>query len=309
MKNGSKQSQGLLLFNLNERQTFALGTLKVREIVPYQPLTIIPKSHPTVLGSAPIRGNPIPVIDMAGAVGYRPIQPDEQQRCFIIVTDCQRQTVGFMVRKVDRIMESNWKEISPAPKSAGKNIFVSGVTHFEGKMVQLLDIEMLLSHIFPPPADHLYAQISAAEQAQLRSHRILVVDDSAVARKQLSDALRHVDVPFEFCGDGAHALQLMREAAAAGNPFEILVSDIEMPGLDGYELTFEVRDDSKLKGCYIILHTSLSSDISVDKAHQVGANEALTKFEAAGLIHGMLRGAQHVEDGNVTPGVASKLVT
>ena len=75
-----------------------------------------------------------------------------------------------------------------------------------------------------------------------------------------------------------------------------------MPGLDGYELAFEVRNNPQLAGIYIILHTSLSSEISVDRAHQVGANEALEKFDAAELLHGMLRGALHVERGDVVPG-------
>jgi len=167
----------------------------------------------------------------------------------------------------------------------------------------------LLSHIFPPVDEHLFAQISASDQRQLRQQRILFVDDSHVARKQLSDALNFIEIPFDFCTDGADALEMMKKAAEEGQPYNILVSDIEMPGLDGYELTFEVRDNSKIKGCYIILHTSLSSEISVDRAHQVGANEALTKFDAAELIHGMLRGAEHVEKGDVTPGVESRKIT
>ncbi|MFM2481148.1 chemotaxis protein [Celerinatantimonas sp. YJH-8] len=308
MKQNSQQSQGLLLFKLTERQTFALGTLKVREIVPYQPLTAIPHSHRTVIGSTPIRGKTIPVIDMAAAVGYRAIQPDEFERCFIIVTDCQRQLVGFMVRKVDRIMECNWREITPAPATVGKGAYVLGVTHFEEQMIQLLDIEMLLSHIFPTTEDHLHANIDAKERATLRNHRILVVDDSSVARKQLSEALDYVSVPFDVFTDGAHALQAMIESADTEDRFDILVSDIEMPGLDGYELAFEVRSNPKIANTYIILHTSLSSEISVDRAHQVGANEALTKFEAAELVHSMLRGAIQVESGSVEPGVESKRV-
>ncbi|EKE77880.1 chemotaxis protein [Gallaecimonas xiamenensis] len=306
-KTGQK-SQGLLLFKLNERQTFALGTLKVREIVPYQPLTVIPKAHPTVLGSAPIRGNPIPVIDMAAAVGYRPIQPQELPNCFIIVTDCHRQLIGFMVRKIERIIECDWRDITPMPSTSGKNIFVSGVTDFDSKLIQLLDTEMLISHIFPVMGEQLYADVTHEDQQLLRNHRILVVDDSAVARKQLSDALNYAGIPFECCGDGRRALGMMREAAATNQPFHILVSDIEMPGLNGYELTFEVRSDPRLAGSYVILHTSLSSEMSLDQAHQVGANEALTKFDAAELLHGMLRGALHVNSGTVVSGVASKLV-
>ena len=84
----------------------------------------------------------------------------------------------------------------------------------------------------------------------------------------------------------------MHKKASEGNPVDILVSDIEMPGLDGYELTFEVRSAPALANAYIILHTSLSSEISVSQAKQVGANEALTKFDAKELVQSMLRAAK-----------------
>jgi two-component system chemotaxis response regulator CheV len=88
----------------------------------------------------------------------------------------------------------------------------------------------------------------------------------------------------------------MREQAASGHPVNLLVSDIDMPGLDGYELTFEVRNSSELAAAYIILHTSLSSLISVGQAHQVGANEALTKFDAKELVLSMLRGVEFINN-------------
>ncbi len=308
MRNGSQyqQSQGLLLFKINERQTFGLGTLKVKEIVPWQPLTSIPQSHAVVAGTAYIRGVTVLVIDLAAAIGYRPVSAAEMKDCFIIITDCQRQNVGFLVRKIDRIIDYSWRNISPPPSAAGRHIYSTGIIEYDKKLIQLLDIEMVLSTIFPADEEALHADISREEQSRLRAHPILLVDDSNVARRQLAEALHHVGVPFEVCSDGKQALTQLTEAAASGTPFDILVSDIEMPGLDGYELAFEVRNNSATQGMYIILHTSLSSEISIDRAHQVGANEALTKFDAAELIHAMLRGAEQVECGDVIPGVESR---
>ena len=93
MTSKANQSQGMLLFHLSARQSFAIGTLKVKEIVPYTQLTALPQSHPTVLGAASMRGTTIPVIDMAMAVGYRPISREEMPHCFIIITDCRRRCV------------------------------------------------------------------------------------------------------------------------------------------------------------------------------------------------------------------------
>lgn len=95
IKNATNQSQGMLLFQLTARQSFAIGTLKVKEIVPYTPLTAIPHSHPTVLGAANLRGETLPIIDMAKAVGYPPIKSEELRTCYIIITDCNANLSAF----------------------------------------------------------------------------------------------------------------------------------------------------------------------------------------------------------------------
>lgn len=287
----SSQSQGLLLFKLTQLQSFALGTLKIEEIVPYQPLTQIPKSDHNVLGAANFRGRTIAVIDMAAAVGYKAITEEEKKDAVILITDCSRMTVGFLVRKIERIIECNWKDISPPPSDLGTRTYITGITRFDDTLIQLLDIELLLAQIFPDNSDHA-VEITGVQKGLLQNSHILLVDDSAVARKQLETALTNIDVPFKVCKNGNDALAVMKDCAEKGNPIDILVSDIEMPGLDGYELAFEVRDIAKLKGTYIILHSSLSSEMSLARANEVGADEALTKFEAQELVNAMLKGAK-----------------
>ncbi|WP_413488182.1 chemotaxis protein CheV [Shewanella baltica] len=291
MKSKASQSQGLLLFRLSQTQVFALGTLKVRELVPYTRLSKIPQSHPTILGASTIRGHTIPIIDMAAAIGYRPIAPEEREKCYIIITDCQRMIIGFLVRGIDKIIECNWRDIEAPSSSLGKNAYLTGVTRFEDQLVQLLDVELLLSKIFPDDPQTNRAILTDVQREKLKPMNILLVDDSKVARKQLSDALDMINIPYRVTADGKEALVMLEQAALEHHPIDILVSDIEMPGLDGYELAFEVRDNPLTAKAYIILHTSLSSEISVSQAHQVGANEALTKFDAHELIDAMLRGA------------------
>lgn len=296
IKTATNQSQGMLLFQLTSLQTFAIGTLKVKEIVPYTPLTAIPHSHPTVLGAANLRGDTLPVIDMAKAVGYPPLTKDELKDCYIIITDCRRMLVGFLVRGINKITECDWHNIDAPPNSLGKNVFVTGVTNVEDKLIQLLDVELLLSKVFPDTPESLHPVLTDVQRETLRPLKILLVDDSAVARRQLSQALDSISVPYFIATNGRDALNMLKHAAEVGSPFDILVSDIEMPGLDGYELAFEVQNSSALNHAYIILHTSLSSEISVSQAHQVGAHEALTKFEANELVHAMLRGAERMSE-------------
>ncbi|USD35246.1 MULTISPECIES: chemotaxis protein [Vibrio] len=297
----ANQSQGMLMFTLTKsEQLFAIGTLKVREIVPYQPTTQIPYSHHHVIGTVTIRDKTIPVINMPAAIGFRPIQPEEYNSCYLIVTDCLRTIVAFMVRSIEKIIECDWRSIEPSPQSAGRNVFVTGITRFEDQIVQMLDVELLLSKIYPQYESTKIPMLTDIERERLKALNILLVDDSSIARKQLADALDSINISYQIRNNGIEALELMKEEAERGQPIQLLVSDIEMPGLDGYELAFETQSEQQLSNAYIILHTSLSSEICVDRARQVGAHEALEKFNAGDLIKAMLRGAAKLESGNPT---------
>lgn len=293
MSRQTAHSQKLLLFSLTGRKQFALGTLKIREILPYTRLTRLPHSHSAVLGTMSFRGAAVPVIDMAAAVGGRPLTLDEQKAGSIIVTDIQRQEIGFVVRSVSKIIETDWTQVQSPPAALGDQAFVTGLLDLDGELIQLLDVELLLSKVYPSAVNTDGAALTDVESETLRAQRILLVDDSQVARKQLSDVLDSKGIPYEVTSNGQSALDILLQAASIGEPVDILVSDIEMPGLDGYELAFSIRDNSALTQPYIILHTSLNSEMSLSYANQVGANEALTKFDAHELMQAMLRGAEH----------------
>jgi two-component system chemotaxis response regulator CheV len=292
MTNNAKHVQKLLLFTLLGRQNFAIGTLKIREIIPFTKINRVLQEHPAVLGATNVRGKTIPVIDMAAAVGYTPLTPEETQAGSIIITDCQRKDVGFLVRHIDRIVDVNWRDVKPPPSMLSNRAFVTGLFMLEDQAIQLLDLELMFSLIYPETTKRRYPVLTSVQREQLKQLNILLVDDSHVARKQLCDTLDHINISYQVTNSGDDALLRMQEAAAQNNPIDLLVSDVEMPGLDGYELTFSVRDNATLKHAYIILHTSINSQMSVSYATQVGANEALTKFDAEELVQAMLRGAK-----------------
>lgn len=292
MAEGTKHPQKLLLFYLTSHRPFGLGTLKIREIMPFVPLTKLPHSHSAVVGTMSFRGSAVPVIDMAAAVGYPALTAEERKAASIIVTDVQRQEIGFLVRSVRKIVETDWKDVTSPPQSLGDRAFITGLVTIEDQIVQLLDVELLLARVYPESINPREVVLNDVQRETLKGLNILLVDDSQVARKQLSDALDSKDVTYFVTTNGQDALDLMINANNDGKPIDILVSDIEMPGLDGYELTFNVRDSNSLKQPYIILHTSLNSEMSVSYAKQVGADEALTKFDAEELLHAILRGAE-----------------
>ncbi len=291
--NKAKHSQGLLLFKLHNQRKFALGTLKIRELVAYKAITPMIQSQQGVKGAVNIRGQTIPVIDMAETVGIGAIPQSDLAKSYIVVTDCQRKIVGFLVSSIERIVEANWKTIKSPGSALGKDIYITGTVDIENELVQLMDVELLLERVYP--TEDLQISVTDVEREQLKPLNILVVDDSRTARKQLTDVLNRLNIAFEVTDNGQHALDIMHKKAAQGEAIDLLVSDIEMPGLDGYELTFEVRSAAELANAYIILHTSLSSEISVSQAQQVGANEALTKFDAEELVASMLKGANFLQ--------------
>ncbi|WP_417545403.1 chemotaxis protein [Marinobacter sp.] len=295
MSNKAKQSQKLLLFRLSGSRLFGIGTLKIREILPYKPLTKLPHSHRAVVGTTSFRGSAVPVIDMAVAVGYPALTPEELKASSIIITDVQRQETGFLVRGVQKIIETDWKKVKSPPAALGDKAFITGLLDVEGDIIQLLDVELLLANVYPDSLETGEVALTDVQGETLRALNILLVDDSRIARKQLCDVLDAKEIPYQVTTSGDEALQILLKDNELGQPVDILVSDIEMPGLDGYELTFDVRDNGALKQPYIILHTSLNSEMSLSYANQVGANEALTKFDADELLQAMLRGASEAE--------------
>lgn len=292
MSSKTKQAQKLLLFRLSGARQFGIGTLKIREILPFMRLNKLPHSHHAVIGTATFRGSAVPVIDMAAAVGGTPLSREERDKASIIITDIQRQEIGFLVRGVEKIIETDWKRVMPPPKALGSSAFITGLLDVEGDIIQLLDVELLLAKVYPQSLVPEDVSLTDVQSETLKALNILLVDDSQVARKQLSDALDSKAISYQVTSNGDQALQILLRDDELGRPIDILVSDIEMPGLDGYELTFNVRDHGSLKQPYVILHTSLNSEMSLSYANQVGANEALTKFDARELLQAMLRGAE-----------------
>lgn len=130
------------------------------------------------------------------------------------------------------------------------------------------------------------------EVALLQQVSVMVVDDSSIARKLISELLDRFGISYQTFESADEALSVLRERSASRSAFHVLVSDIEMLKMDGYELVFAVNDDPNTRALYTILHTSLSSEMSQERAKQVGANEALSKFNARDLMNALLRGAK-----------------
>lgn len=269
----------LLLFRLNGRQRFGINVFKVREVLQCPRLTAMPKLHPFVRGVAHIRGQTISVIDLSMATGGRPVQ--DLSQAFIIIAEYNRSVQGFLVGNVERIINMNWESILPPPKGAGRYNYMTAVTEIDGELIEILDVEKILDEISPVNTDVSEAVVASSEEHHTRGSLVMVADDSSVARKQVQKALNAIGVECIMAKDGKDALNMLKDMAKKApitDQIRVLISDIEMPEMDGYTLTAEIRSNPELKGLHVILHTSLSGVFNHAMVQKVGADNFIAKF-------------------------------
>ena len=286
----------LLLFSLGGSQQFGINVLKVKEVIPCPHLTHVPQSHPAVRGIAHLRGEPLSVVDLSQAVGRAPLADTSGTDSHsVIITEFNRTMQGFLVRSIDRIVVCDWKNVLPPPSGTGLAAYITGVTRVKDVLVQILDVERVLGEVISSLAESIRPSegLSAEELSYIEGKTVMVVDDSVVARHKTVHTLEDIGVRYVTARDGKEALDLLRQRFSEwGNDglVDMIISDIEMPEMDGYTLTREVRNDHNLAHIYILLHTSLNGAINAEKAHGAGANDALTKFVPEELAKAVVRG-------------------
>lgn len=273
----------LLLFKLRGRQRFGINVFKVREVLQCPPLTNMPKSNAYIRGVAHIRGQTISVIDLSMAVGGPAIADIENS--FVIIAEYNRSVQGFLVGSVERIVNMNWEKIMPPPSGAGRYSYLTAVTEIENELVEILDVEKILAEISPVNTEVSQSIVADGEmQHDLGERIVFIADDSAVARNQVKRALEPLGVQTELAKNGKEALERLKEIAELDCQNDItervalLISDVEMPEMDGYTLTAEIKADPKLAPLHVILHTSLSGVFNQAMIEKVGADDFIAKF-------------------------------
>lgn len=277
----------LLMFRLNGPQPFGINVFKVREVLKCPELSEMPGSSPQVRGIAHLRGVPITVIDLSLATGGAAIT--DLENSFVLVTEYNRSTQGFLVGGVDRIINVNWEQISPPPSGAGKAHYLTAVTEIDGKLVQIIDVEKVFFEISPVNEDVSQQVIEEAQQLDFSKMTVLVADDSMIARKQVKNALQSIGINVELVNDGRSALNWLEAKAAELGPnltrmVPLLISDIEMPEMDGYTLTAEIKANPDLRNLHIVLHSSLSGVFNEAMVKKVGADQFIAKFHPDELV-------------------------
>ncbi|WP_144474702.1 chemotaxis protein [Cytobacillus oceanisediminis] len=266
---------------------FAINVMKVKEILNPVPVVEIPQSHPFVEGIMELRGEVLPVINVASALGL-PQSGNPQMDKFIVAEFNQQKTV-FHVHTVSQIHRISWTQIEkPSDLYQGQESQVIGVIKLGGEMVLFLDFEKILLEINPDSG----VKISDVKKLGLRERslkKIVIAEDSAMLRKMLHDTLSEAGFEnLEFFENGQDAITYLEHLA--GNPQELpgavqlVITDIEMPQMDGHHLTKRIKEHPVLSKLPVIIFSSLITNELRHKGSVVGADAQISKPEIAQLV-------------------------
>lgn len=272
----------LLLFGLETGQRYGINVFKVREVLQCPELTEVPRQTSAIKGMAHIRGETIPVLDLSEAIGRRAVPDVERGKCFLIVAEYNKRTLAFLVRQVDRILNTQWDQIMAPPTEIGVENYLTAIFEHEGKLIEILDVEQILADLYPMSTEVSREVANDEVREQARQHHILIVDDSSVARNQMQRSLESLGLKVTSANNGRIAWDLLCGMAERGidvtQAFLMVISDIEMPEMDGYTLTAMIREDPRMERMHVLLHTSLSGGFNVSMVKKVGADGFLAKF-------------------------------
>lgn len=286
----------LLLFRLGRRQIFGINVFKVQEVIRAPVLSRMPGAHPYVAGVADIRGKVLPIIDLQCAIGGGAL--GESEHSHVIVAEFNRSVQGFLVSAVDRIVHVDVADMQPPPTGSGEG-YLTAVTRYNDQLVEVIDVEKVLSEVSGASSGLDGETLEVAHMLHAGDRKVLVVDDSRVARNQIERVLNQLGIEAILVNDGREALRQLQTLAAQGDVNQrllMVISDVEMPNMDGYTLTTEIRRDPRLTDLYVLLHTSLSGIFNNAMVDKVGANRFIAKFSSNELAQGVLDRLEAVRD-------------
>jgi two-component system chemotaxis response regulator CheV len=278
----------ILMFSLgkdarsNRDETFGINVFKVREVMRIPLITRAPDMPSSVEGMVSLRGILVPVIDLAKYIG---IETDGKPE-IMVVTEYNGQTQGFLVKAVDNILRLDWSamRVPPAMLLAEMGGLVTAITELnDGRLVMMMDVEKVLSETSHYDDDSVFQSVQPLGKERM----VFFVDDSSVARKQISRTLDAMQVKHVSAINGRQAwdeLAKMADSADSTNTplkniLHVILTDVEMPEMDGYMLTRKIKADKRFSGIPVLMHSSLSSTSNQQLGKAVGVDEYVAKFE------------------------------
>ena len=296
---GTNKLEILLFFlgrdvRTGRRETFGINVFKVREVMRTPPITSAPEMPAAVEGMVSLRGALVPVIDLAKYAG---VQSTDNPRDIMIVTEYNGHTQGFLVEGVDTILRLDWSQMRVPPEMlmAEMGGLVTAVTELEdNRLVMMMDVEKVLAETARTDDEVIFRSVVPIDAPDAT---VFFADDSIVARKQIQRTLEAMGVKYVSSVNGRQAWQELEKMAnyadSVGKPASELISlvltDIEMPEMDGYILTKKIKSDPRFAGIPVIMHSSLSGMSNQQLGKSVGVDEYVAKFEPQKLSEALAR--------------------
>lgn len=266
---------------------FGINVIKVKEIIQPIPVTFIPHAHPHVEGIIQLRGEVLPVVDMLKVLGIPTENRNPQQK--YIVAEFNKQRVVFHVDNVTQIHRISWDQIEkPSDMYQGGTSQVIGVIKQNDEMILLLDFEKIMVDINPDSSISVESIKKLGKRDRIEK-KVVIAEDSPLLRKLLFDTMNEAGyVNTEFFENGRDAYDYLEALVKADKEIEkhvqMVVTDIEMPQMDGHHLTKKIKSHPDLQKLPVIIFSSLITDDLRHKGEQVGAEDQISKPEIAELI-------------------------
>jgi two-component system chemotaxis response regulator CheV len=282
----------LLLFHLGtapstgESELFGINVFKVREVLVMPKITALANSHEHLMGVANIRGQIIPVINLPAVVGCKP----QKGLTNLMVTEFARTVQAFAVEDVREIVRLDWDQVLPS-EGTHAGALVTGIARLDPgnpdtRLAQVLDVEQVLRDVTPTTNEEITREVVGPELVLPPGASILVADDSHVARTVIELGLNAMGVKYTMTKTGKEAwnhLQAVADQAKADgtrvkDKIAVVLTDLEMPEMDGFTLTRLIKQDARFKGIPVVIHSSLTGATNENHVKGVGADGYVAKF-------------------------------
>ena len=271
----------MLTFHLTDSQQYGINVFKIIEIVETpKAITTIPQAHSAIIGGFDFRGKMVIVIDLSLSLGMEPVDW-KNTISYIIVCEYSNTTQGFLVSRPNVLLNMGWEQVKKPGEVIQNSGYLIGLAYDQAnEAIQILDIEKILGEVIgldDKISQELLDQERSTDAGDLR---VLVLDDSKAARGMMKNALDQMGIPHALFEEGHVALEaLLHSFQENGQPFSLIICDIEMPGMDGFTFTRKVKAIPELKNIPLVLHSSMSNKANETKAISVGADGFIPKFQ------------------------------
>jgi len=276
----------ILLFSLGTHETFGINVFKVREVSKTPAITKSPNMPSGVEGLISLRGNVIPVLALSRVMSLT--DAPSKRGGSMMVTEYSKRTLGFLVHAVDRIIRVDWEKVrSPESVTSGSHTYITAITELpDGKLVSIVDVEQIMANTF---GEGVVGQIDRMPEGE--SLNIFFVDDSSVARKKIAEVIDRMGVHHKHANNGLEAWTRLAGMAQhcqltgrkVREEVNVILVDAEMPEMDGYVLTKNIKSDNRFEGIPVIMHSSLSSEANRAMGKSVGVDAYVAKFDGEAL--------------------------